>query len=80
MAWPLRPEAWDEDTFYGLIEVIHDLVARPRERSWHDYGRCGWHYSEFAVVPAARCTGNGSTGCSSEYLRHAAPPAMPRMK
>ena len=28
--WPLQPAEWDEDTFYGLIEVLHDLVARPR--------------------------------------------------
>lgn len=28
--WPLRPDRWNEDTFYGLIEVLHDLVARPR--------------------------------------------------
>ncbi|GFE17891.1 hypothetical protein Sgleb_59380 [Streptomyces glebosus] len=27
--WPLAPESWDEDTFYGLIEVFHDLRARP---------------------------------------------------
>jgi hypothetical protein len=52
--WPLeRSEAtWDADTFYGLIEVIHDVVARPRARRWHDYSNCGWHYSEFAVAPA----------------------------
>src|SRR5271166_3852858 len=28
--WPLQHAQWDEDTFYGLIEVLHDLVARPR--------------------------------------------------
>ncbi len=28
--WPLQPARWDEDTFYGLIEVLHDQVARPR--------------------------------------------------
>lgn len=51
--WPLnRSQPWDDDTFYGLIEVFHDLVARPRSRSWHDYGRCGWHWSDFALQPA----------------------------
>ena len=25
--WPLQPDRWDEDTFYGLIEVLHDLVG-----------------------------------------------------
>jgi hypothetical protein len=35
-----------------MIEVGHDLVARPRRRRWHDYDHCGWHYSDFAVDPA----------------------------
>jgi len=49
--WPLEATqgSWDEDTFYGLIEVFHDLVARPRGRTWHDYSGCGWHYSDFAI-------------------------------
>ena len=24
--WPLAPDEWDDSTFYGLIEVYHDLV------------------------------------------------------
>jgi hypothetical protein len=52
--WPLQPGTWDESTFYGLVEVLHDSVARPRERRWHDYGGCGWHYSVFALEPARR--------------------------
>ncbi|MEU9123498.1 hypothetical protein AB0C96_27115 [Streptomyces sp. NPDC048506] len=50
--WPLAPETWDEDTFYGLVEVFHDLVSRPRVRSFHSYGSCGWHHSEFHNGPA----------------------------
>ena len=52
--WPLDRSAssWDEDTFYGVIEVFHDLVARPRRRSYHDYSNCGWHYEEFVIEPA----------------------------
>ena len=48
--WPLDPDTWDDSTFYGLIEIYHDLVARPRERHFHDYGGCGWHYSSFSVT------------------------------
>ena len=48
--WPLTPDKWDESTFYGLIEVYHDLVSRPRERLHHDYGMCGWHYSHFSAT------------------------------
>ncbi|MFC0100070.1 hypothetical protein ACFFKH_21430 [Micromonospora marina] len=50
--WPLQPAQWDDDVFYGVIEVFHDLVARPRERWWHNWNNCGWHYSGFAVTPA----------------------------
>lgn len=45
--WPLQPEAWDTDTFYSLIEVFHDLVARPRHRWDHDHGDCGPHFTDF---------------------------------
>lgn len=50
-AWPAGPDTWDDDTLFGLIEVFHDLVARPRRRYFHDYGSCGWHYSNFAYKP-----------------------------
>lgn len=50
--WPLTPETWDEDTFYGLIEVFHDLVSRPRMRRFHNWNMCGWHHSEFHNGPA----------------------------
>lgn len=50
--WPLRPQEWDEDTFYSLVEAVGDLVARPRHRQWHSYRRCGWHYDAFATAPA----------------------------
>lgn len=50
--WPLQPETWDEDAFFGLIEVFHDLVSRPRARHFHSYNACGWHHSEFHNGPA----------------------------
>lgn len=50
--YPFRePEVWSDDTFYGLVEVFHDLVARPRARRYHDWDKCGWHYSDFAIKP-----------------------------
>lgn len=45
--WPLQPEAWDTDTFYGLVEVFHDLVARPRSRRRHEFNDCGLHFEDF---------------------------------
>lgn len=52
--WPLAPDEWDDNIFYGLIEVYHDLVSRPSERHYHDYSRCGWHYSRFSATAGRR--------------------------
>lgn len=45
--WPLPPGSWREETFYSLIEVYHDLVARPRRRWDHVHNDCGWHFEDF---------------------------------
>lgn len=45
--WPLQPDAWDTDTFYSLVEVFHDLVARPRRRWDHEHEGCGPHFEDF---------------------------------
>jgi hypothetical protein len=47
--WPLTPDQWDTSTFYDLIEVFHDLAARPRTRHWHSWNNCGWHFNDFAT-------------------------------
>jgi len=56
--WPLRragertriEDDWSEEQFYDVVEVLHDLVARPRARRWHDYGE-EWDYSDFSRAP-----------------------------
>ena len=50
--WRSTAASWSEDDFFSMVEVVHDLVARPRQRWYHDYDNCGWHYSAFAVYPA----------------------------
>jgi hypothetical protein len=47
--WPLQASEWTREVFLSLVEVVHDLVARPRSRSLHDYGGCGWHYSAYSI-------------------------------
>jgi hypothetical protein len=51
-AGPVRDASWEwtEGAFYDLIEVLHELVARPLIRYWHDYG-AEWDYSDFARRP-----------------------------
>lgn len=47
--WPLTPAEWDDDTFFDLIEVFHDLAARPRTRHYHSWSNCGWHFGDYAT-------------------------------
>jgi hypothetical protein len=53
LRWPLHTAQLleVEDVLFDVIEALHDLVARPRSRSFHSYGGCGWHYSQFAIEP-----------------------------
>ncbi|WP_280470688.1 hypothetical protein [Nocardia farcinica] len=50
--WPPQATSWEKATFFDLIEIFHDVVARPRRRSFHAFGGCGWHYSVFTPRPA----------------------------
>lgn len=54
--WPLESSraGWEVDDFCDLVEVLHDLIARPSRRRYHEESDCGWHYSEFATRPARR--------------------------
>lgn len=48
--WPIvMPEhGIPDELFFTLVEVLHDCVARPRSRSYHEYGD-DWHYFDFAI-------------------------------
>jgi hypothetical protein len=53
--WPLEVEQLlVDDRVFDLMEVFYDLVARPRSRNFHDYGRCGWHHSKFSTEAGRR--------------------------
>lgn len=57
VAWPIRrlgQKGLSLDYLCDLIEVFHDLVARPSSRFYHDFSGCGWHYSAFATGPGRR--------------------------
>lgn len=43
-------DSWSAERFFDMIEVLHDLVARPQTRSWHDY-HADWDYADFARRP-----------------------------
>lgn len=44
---PERGEAYDVDTFFDVIEALHDLVSKPVDGWHHDYGGCGMHWHNF---------------------------------
>ena len=41
--WPLPIERFtdDQELFFDVVEVLHDLVAAPRSRWVHSYAGCG---------------------------------------
>lgn len=48
---PTRVEQWwPEELFFGVVEAVHDLVARPRRRQWHAFCE-DWDYFDFARTP-----------------------------
>jgi hypothetical protein len=51
--WPLHADELlvVDEALFDVMEALHDLVARPRSRSFHSYGGCGWHYYQFAIEP-----------------------------
>lgn len=72
IVWPPGPpeDGWPEDHFFTLVELLHDMVARPRRRHFHDYGG-DWHSSDFATQPGQllyRRKVNGLFGLSSIHL------------
>lgn len=46
--WETPSADWNEDELFDVIEVFHDLAARPTRGWFHDYGGCGWHPAEFS--------------------------------
>lgn len=56
--WPLTrqgeltgiEQSWDEELFFDVVEALHDTVARPHRRYWHDYHR-EYDYTDFARRP-----------------------------
>jgi hypothetical protein len=41
--WGSPPGEWSKDDLCDLVEVFHDLAARPKTGSYHTYNGCGWH-------------------------------------
>jgi hypothetical protein len=53
--WPIteKYKNYTEDTAFDVVELLFDLVSKPKEGYFHNYGGCGWHYSTFDQ-PAGR--------------------------
>ena len=45
--WPLEFDAFDEDTLFDIIELLHDTISLPVDGYFHEYAGCGYHYSSF---------------------------------
>lgn len=49
--WPLPAHLLSDnlDLFCDVVEVLHDLVARPGKRHFHSFSGCGWHHGQFSI-------------------------------
>ncbi len=47
--WPIREklEAYEEADLFDVIEFLFDHVSEPRQKDYHDWSGCGYHYSDF---------------------------------
>ena len=53
IVWPIdMPEEFGvpDELFFTMVEVMHDCVARPRQRRYHEHGD-DWHYFDFDIEP-----------------------------
>ncbi|WP_218017258.1 hypothetical protein [Rhodococcus marinonascens] len=49
--WPLDADLLADsiDLFYDIVELLHDQVAKPNTRFYHDFSECGWHHDKFDI-------------------------------
>ncbi len=43
--WPIEEfyDSWGEYICFDIIEYLHELIAKPTSKSFHDWNNCGWH-------------------------------------
>lgn len=46
---PIRTQidGYSEEDLFDILEFLYDHCSKPKERSYHDYGECGWHCRTF---------------------------------
>ena len=42
-----RIESYTEDDIFDVLEFLYEHVAKPVDRTYHDWSECGWHCSTF---------------------------------
>ncbi|WP_155935005.1 hypothetical protein [Methylobacterium sp. 10] len=47
--WPIKENisAYNESDLFDVVEFLHDHVSRPRQKDWHSWDNCGYHYGDF---------------------------------
>lgn len=50
--WPIEESIanYTEEDLFDIIEFVHDQVSKPTDGTYHGFGNCGWHYSDFDRV------------------------------
>ena len=47
--WPIQAHGsdYDMDALFDMVEALHDLISKPLEGWYHDFGGCGMHWRTF---------------------------------
>lgn len=45
----LKIDDYSEDDVFDMVEFLFDNCAKPTERHYHSWNKCGWHCDEFDV-------------------------------
>ena len=45
--YPINSEGYSEDDIFDWIELMYDLISKPKDGQYHAWNDCGWHYQNY---------------------------------
>lgn len=45
--YPIKTGEYSEDDIFDWIELMYDIVSKPKDGHYHSWNDCGWHYNSY---------------------------------
>lgn len=47
--WPINEKCleYSKEDLFDIVEFLYDFISKPTKGTYHSFGGCGWHYSQF---------------------------------